>query len=197
LASAADTPGLGPTQAAMLGAIQGPAELLPVSSSAHLNLVPWLLGWRWHDADPEARKSFEVAVHAGGAAALLFGQRRLIASELRSFDLRRAVVVALSFVPPAVVGYRFERQIEERLGRPGATAAGLVAGSVAMVVADRSPQHRVPGGAGALDGLALGLGQAAALIPGVPGTAQPWRPPAGAGSRASRRTSSPARWRCR
>jgi undecaprenyl-diphosphatase len=167
LGSAADTPGLGPAQAAVLGAIQGPAELLPVSSSAHLNLVPWLLGWRWHDAEPEARKSFEVAVHAGGAAALVIGQRRLIASELRSFDLRRAVVVALSFVPPAVVGYRFERQIEGRFGGPGATAAGLVAGSLLMLAADRRPQTRGPGEAGALDGLALGLGQAAALIPGV------------------------------
>lgn len=151
----------------MLGAIQGPAELLPVSSSAHLNLVPWLAGWRWHDAEPEARKSFEVALHAGGAAALLIGQRRLIARELRAFDLRRAAVVALSFVPPAMVGYTLERQIETRLGGPGATAAGLVIGSAAMVAADRSPQERGPGEAGALDGLALGIGQAAALVPGV------------------------------
>ena len=138
-----------------------------MSSSAHLILVPWLFGWRWQEADPEARKSFEVAVHAGGAAALLIGQRRLLASELRSFDLRRAAVIALSFVPPAIVGYRFERHIESRLGGPGATAAGLVAGSLAMLIADRSPQDRGPGDAGALDGLALGVAQAAALAPGV------------------------------
>lgn len=129
--------------------------------------MPWLAGWRWHEADPEARKSFEVAVHAGGAGALLLGQRELIASELRAFDLRRAAVVALSFVPPALVGYRFERDIERRLGSPGATAAGLVAGSVAMLVADRRPQRRGPGDASPLDGLVLGLGQAAALVPGV------------------------------
>jgi undecaprenyl-diphosphatase len=135
--------------------VQGPAELLPVSSSAHLSLIPWLGGWRWQDSDPEARKSFEVAVHAGAAAALLVGQRRLIASELRAFDMRRAAVVALSFVPPAIIGYRFERQIEQRLGGPRATACGLVAGAVAMVAADRCPQERGPGEAGALDGLAL------------------------------------------
>jgi undecaprenyl-diphosphatase len=130
-------------------------------------LIPWLAGWEWHDADPEARKSFEVAVHAGAAAALLVGQRRLIAGELRSFDLRRAAVVALSFVPPAIVGYRFEREIEQRLGSPRATAYGLIGGALAMVAADTRPQERGPGDAGPADGLALGVAQATALAPGV------------------------------
>jgi undecaprenyl-diphosphatase len=154
-------------RAALLGAVQGPAELLPVSSSAHLSLLPWLAGWRWDELDPEARKSFEVAVHAGAAAALLVGQRRRIADELRAFDRRRALVVGLSFVPPAIAGYRLERTIEGRLGGPRATSAGLVAGSVAMVAADRRPQRRGPGDAGPGDGLLLGMAQAAALIPGV------------------------------
>jgi undecaprenyl-diphosphatase len=158
---------LSPARAAWLGAIQGPAELLPISSSAHLSLVPWLAGWPWHELDPETRKSFEVALHAGAAAALLIGQRQVIADELRAFDARRAAVVALSFVPPAVVGYRFERRIERRLGGPRATAAGLIAGAAAMTAADRRPQHRGPGDARAVDGLALGLAQAAALAPGI------------------------------
>lgn len=159
--------GLTPRRAAALGAIQGPAELLPVSSSAHLSLVPWLAGWSWHEVDPEARKSFEVVLHAGTAAALLIGQRWLIAAELRAFDARRAAVVALSFLPPAVVGYLGERQIERRLGDPGTTAAGLLIGALAMTLADRRPQRRGPGDATAVDGLALGLAQAAALMPGI------------------------------
>jgi undecaprenyl-diphosphatase len=154
-------------RAALLGAVQGPAELLPISSSAHLSLIPWLAGWRWDELDPETRKSFEVALHAGAAAALLIGQRRVIADELRQFDARRAVVLVLSFVPPALVGYRLERQIERRLGGPRATALGLIAGALAMTLADRCPQRRGPGEATASDGLALGLGQAAALAPGV------------------------------
>jgi undecaprenyl-diphosphatase len=154
-------------RAAALGAIQGPSELLPVSSSAHLSLVPWLAGWRWHELDPESRKAFDVALHAGGAVALLVGQRRMIAQELRAFDARRAAVVLLSFLPPAIVGYGFERRIESHLGGPAPTAAGLVAGAIAMTVADRRPQRRGPGDATAVDGLALGLGQAAALAPGV------------------------------
>ena len=163
----ADATGLSSGRAAALGVVQGPAELLPVSSSAHLTLIPWLAGWRWDELDPEARKSFEIAVHAGAALALLIGQRRRIADELRSFDRRRALVVSLSFVPPAIVGYRFERAIEGRLGGPRATAAGLIAGSAAMVLADRRPQRRGHGEAGALDGLALGIAQATALVPGV------------------------------
>jgi undecaprenyl-diphosphatase len=154
-------------RAVVLGLVQGPAELLPVSSSAHLSLIPWLAGWNWDRIDPESRKSFEVALHAGAAAALLVGQRRVIVAELREFDARRAAVVGLSFVPPAVVGYRFERVIEARLGRPRSIAAGLLAGSLAMIVADARPQERGPGEASAGDGLALGVAQAAALAPGV------------------------------
>lgn len=158
---------LGGRQAAVLGVIQGPTELLPVSSSAHLRLVPWLCGWEHERIDPEQRKAFEVAVHGGAALALLIGQRRLIASELRRLDLRRATVIALSFLPAAAAGLGFERQIESRLGTPRGTAAGLAAGSLAMLLADRRPQRRGRGEAGPADGIALGLAQAAALAPGV------------------------------
>src|SRR5918996_2552442 len=163
----ADELDLTPKRAALLGAIQGPTELLPVSSSAHIALIPWLCRWGWQRADPEARKSFEVALHAGTAAALLIGQRRVIAAELAAFDARRAAVVALSFVPPAILGYTLERPIERRLGGPGSIAVGLLAGAAAMLAADSRPQQRGPGDATAADGLALGLAQAAALMPGV------------------------------
>ena len=154
-------------RAVALGLVQGPTELLPVSSSAHLTLLPWLSGWDWDGLDPEIRKSFEVALHAGGALALLIGQRKVIAEELRGFDLQRGAVVALSFLPPAVLGYGLERQIESRLGGPRATAMALLAGGAAMAIADRRPQHEDRGRAQLADGLALGLAQAAALVPGV------------------------------
>lgn len=153
-------------RAALLGLIQGPTELLPVSSSAHIALVPWLLGWRWQELDPEARKSFEVALHAGTAAALLIGLRKEIAGELAAFDARRAHVVGLSFLIPAIAGLGLERGIE-RLGTPRATSVGLAAGALLMVAADQHPQERGPGDANAADGLALGAAQAAALVPGV------------------------------
>jgi undecaprenyl-diphosphatase len=166
LSAAAD--GTIPARRALaLGIIQGPTELLPVSSSAHIVLIPWLAGWDWEAIDPEVRKSFEVALHAGGAVALLLGQRQLIGEELRAFDVRGALVLLLSFLPPAVVGYKFERPIERRLGGPRATAFGLLAGAAAMIAADTRPQLRGRGEAGSVDGLVLGVAQAAALAPGV------------------------------
>jgi undecaprenyl-diphosphatase len=159
--------GLPSGRAVALGLVQGPTELLPVSSSAHIVLVPWLAGWDWDGVDPELRKSLEVALHTGAAMALLIGQRRVIAEELRQFDGRRALLLGLSFLPAAIVGYTLERPIEQRLGGPRATAYGLLAGAAVMLVADRRPQRRGRGDATPVDGLALGIAQAAALAPGV------------------------------
>lgn len=167
MAGAEGSPPIPPARAVALGAVQGPAELLPVSSSAHLSLIPWLADWDWESHDAELRKSFEIALHAGAAAALLLGQRKVIAEELATFDARKAAVIALSFLPPVVVGLGFERQIEEKLGGPAPTAAGLLIGAAAMALADRSPQRRYRSRAGAADGLALGVAQAAALAPGI------------------------------
>jgi undecaprenyl-diphosphatase len=156
------------SHALALGALHGPAELLPVSSSAHTTLVPWLLGWSYPELDPELRKAFEVALHAGTAAALLVGLRDEVAEAARGFDRRRATLVLGSFVPPAIVGYTLERPIERRLGTPPTIAAGLAAGAAAMWAADGfAPQRRRRTEAGVADALALGLAQACALVPGV------------------------------
>jgi undecaprenyl-diphosphatase len=155
-------------EAVALGLLHGPAELLPVSSSGHVTLVPWLLGWEYAEVEPELRKAFEVALHAGTAAALLVALRDEVGEATRGFDRRRAMIVALSFLPPAIAGYTLERPIEERLGTPATIAAGLLAGSTVMALADRlGPTGRRRQDAGWRDALALGLAQAAALIPGV------------------------------
>ncbi len=151
----------------ILGLVQGPAELLPISSSAHLAMLPGLLGWDPDELDPELRKSFEVALHGGAALALLITRRGEIRTEIGEFDLRRASVLLFSFLPAALFGYRFERVIESRFGGPRTTAAGLILGGLAMALADRKPQVRGRGEADWKDGLALGVAQAAALIPGV------------------------------
>jgi undecaprenyl-diphosphatase len=156
------------SHALALGALHGPAELLPVSSSAHTTLVPWLLGWSYPDLDPELRKAFEIALHAGTAAALLVGLRDEVADAARGLDRRRITLVVGSFVPPAIIGYTLERPIERRLGTPPTIAAGLAAGAAAMWVADaRSVQWRARTDARLADALALGLAQACALVPGI------------------------------
>ena len=94
-------PSLRAAQAAALGALQGPAELLPISSSGHIALVPELLGWEYGRLDPELRKAFEVALHAGTAAALLIALRGEVAEAVRELDGSRLLRHAASFVPPA------------------------------------------------------------------------------------------------
>jgi undecaprenyl-diphosphatase len=154
--------------AVALGALHGPAELLPVSSSAHTELVPWLLDWPYVELDPELRKAFEVALHAGTAAALLIGLRDEVGAAARDFDARRAVLVVGSFVPPAIVGYVLERPIERRLGTPETIAVGLLVGAASLAAADAlAPRHRHREEAGPVDALALGFAQTCALVPGV------------------------------
>jgi undecaprenyl-diphosphatase len=130
-------------------------------------VVPWLLRWNYGRLDDELRKSFEVALHTGTAAALLISLRREVDEAMRGLSLRRVLLIGLSFAPPAVIGYRFERPIERHLGTPPTVAFGLFAGAVAMAIADRSPQERTYADAGALDALCLGAAQACSLIPGV------------------------------
>lgn len=151
-----------------LGLLHGPAELLPVSSSGHTTLVPWLLGWPYPSLDPELRKAFEVALHAGTAAGLLIALRGEVAEAARGLDRRRLTLLAGSFVPPAAAGLLFERPIERRLGTPFTIAAGLVLGSAAMVAADAlGASARTREDATAADALVLGVAQACALMPGV------------------------------
>ena len=161
-------PALTLRHAVALGLLQGPTELLPVSSSAHTELVPWLAGWPYASLDGELRKSFEVALHAGAALAL--------ALELRG-ELGRApgaglLGLALALGPPALAGLALRGPIERHLGGPRSIAAGLALGALAMVFADvraeqRPGEPRARADAGAADALALGLAQAAALAPGV------------------------------
>jgi undecaprenyl-diphosphatase len=150
-----------------------PEEALPVRhalvlGALHTTLVPWLLRWPYVSLDGELRKAFEVALHAGTAAALLVGLRREVSEAARGFDRRRFALVVGSFVPPAIVGYTLERPIEERLGTPPTIAVGLLLGSAAMAIADHvGPVGRRRADAGLLDALALGVAQACALVPGA------------------------------
>jgi undecaprenyl-diphosphatase len=148
-------------QAAALGLLQGCAELLPVSSSAHVAAVPRLLGW---DAlAPARQKELEVALHFGALLALAPAFWRLAPSPR---------VLALSLAPPVVVGYVFERPIESRLGGPVGLACGLLCGAAALAGADRVPADAGRRGAPRAatpprHALLLGVAQAAALAPGV------------------------------
>ncbi len=155
-----------------LGLLQGPTELLPVSSSAHTSLLAWLAGWPYTDLDGERRKAFEVALHAGAGLALAIDMRTELARAAGELDAGHAVALALALGPPALAGYLLQAPIERRLGGPRSIAAGLAGGAIAMALAD-GHTGVLPRGdrrcadAGPADGLTLGLAQACALIPGV------------------------------
>jgi undecaprenyl-diphosphatase len=155
------------THAIALGAVQGPAELLPVSSSGHLVLLPAMMGWRYRELDPEIRKSVEVALHAGGAAALLIGLRKEVAEYVRSFRLHNLATLTLSFAPAALIALRFERPIEQRLSEPYPVAVALLVGSAGMAIADGRPEQRAREDASLADAVVIGLAQAFALAPGI------------------------------
>jgi undecaprenyl-diphosphatase len=128
-----------------------------VSSSGHLALVPRLLGWDYAELPADARKTFEVALHAGSAPALALALRGEIG--------RDPHLLALTFLPPAVVGLAFERPIERRLGGLRSVAVAQILAGLALAAADLRPERRHE--PNVLDHLAVGFAQAAALVPGV------------------------------
>jgi undecaprenyl-diphosphatase len=130
-------------------------------------LVPALLGWSYVELDDELRKSFEVALHAGTAVALLIALRSEVTEVVRSLDARRLARHALEFVPPGAAAFLLERPIERRLGSPHGVALAQVAGGAALAAADRRPAVRPHADARAADALAIGMAQACALAPGV------------------------------
>jgi undecaprenyl-diphosphatase len=141
-------------------------EVLPVSSSAHLALVPWLLDWSYASLDAELRKTVEATLHLGAAVALIGARRR----ELYGLDRRRCSVIALAQPAPVLAGLLLQGPVQERASGPRAVAAGLLAGAGASAAAEliaarraaRADEHP-----NAVDGLALGVAQAAALWPGI------------------------------
>lgn len=171
-------------EAIILGAVQGLTEFIPISSSAHLIVLPWFFGWG------ESSLAFDVALHLGTLVAVLWffhdDWLRLIAAGLTSIRERKigadpnrrlAWLLVLGCIPGAVIGALAESKVEEIFHQPnqphqaGAMiAVGLVlafAGAI-MFLADRLARHqRGMTGLNARDALIIGLAQALAVFPGV------------------------------
>ena len=145
-----------------MGAVQGPTELLPLSSSAHLALLPRLLGWDHPRLPGGTRKSFEVACHAGSAPVIAAAAARL---RRRAGERVDPAALALTLLPAAIAGLALERPIENRLGGPRSVALAQIAGGAGLLLADAMGQRRDGSAPG--DHLAVGLAQAVALVPGV------------------------------
>jgi undecaprenyl-diphosphatase len=155
-------------QAIVLGAVQGLAEFLPISSSAHLILVPWLLKWE----DPGL--AFDVALHLGTLLALLIYYRdewiamaRSVAGG-QSAERRLLQLLIVASVPGAIIGLAFEKQAETTFRSPLLIAIAMAVLAVLLWLFDKlSPQKRTMGEMTYWDALVIGFSQALAIIPGV------------------------------
>jgi undecaprenyl-diphosphatase len=155
-------------QAIVLGAVQGLAEFLPISSSAHLILVPWLLKWQ----DPGL--AFDVALHLGTLLALLIYYREewiAMARSVtrgRSSERRLLQLLITASIPGAVIGLAFEKQAETTFRSPLLIAIAMAILAILLWLFDKlSPQKRTMSEMTYWDALVIGFSQALAIIPGV------------------------------
>ncbi len=161
-------------QAFILGALQGLAEFLPVSSSAHLALAPWAFGWK------EPGLAFDVALHVGTLVALLWyfraeWRRLLVAAwslartrRLQTPDDHRVLFLVVATIPGAIAGKLLKHQAESVFRTPALTATALIAmGAILWLVDARARRNRAIDSMRWLDAVLVGCAQAFAIIPGV------------------------------
>jgi undecaprenyl-diphosphatase len=166
-------------QAFVLGVTQGLTELLPVSSSGHLILVPWLANWHYLEAHPSFNKTFDVALHLGTLVAVVAyfwadvaryvgaWVRSVGHRGIRSMDERVAWWIFAATIPAALAGAVGETPIENRLGQPWQIAIFLAVFGVLLWLADRLPQEKKIAELGFWPAFAVGVSQILALMPGV------------------------------
>ena len=163
-----------PLQAIALGIIQGLSEFLPISSSAHLALAPWLFGWE----DPGL--AFDVALHFGTLLALLWYFRMewlalvrgavgiVTTGRIETPEKRKVIHLIVATIPGAIGGYLLQSRAESAFRSPQLIAIALIAMGVVLWLVDKLvDQARVLGEMRWVDAILIGLSQVVALIPGV------------------------------
>jgi len=161
-------------QALVLGVVQGLAEFLPISSSAHLALAPWLFGW------PEPGLGFDVALHVGTLVAVLVYFRRewvrllaacwrmLATRRIETVEQRRVLHLVIATIPGAVGGVLLEHYAETTFRAPTLIAIALIVLGILLWLVDTvSAEDRPLRTMRWYDSLLIGLAQVLALVPGV------------------------------
>jgi undecaprenyl-diphosphatase len=166
-------------EALLLGVVQGLTEFLPISSSGHLIIVPWLQDYEFLLNHPDFNKTFDVALHAGTLIAALAYFRREVVALTRGFltalraravqsaDQRVSVAIAVGTIPAVLAGGVGSGFIEDHLGEPWMIALQLILFGALLLYADRLPQRKALDGTSVKDGLYIGLAQILALAPGT------------------------------
>lgn len=155
-------------QALILGIVQGLGEFLPISSSAHLVLIPWLFKWK----DPGL--TFDVALHMGTLlAVVIYFWRdwvRLITAALRrqaSDEKRIFWYLVLATIPGGLIGLALEKKAETTFRSPLLIGIMMIVMGILLYLADKNRQVRKLDTMTLADAIWIGLSQALAIIPGV------------------------------
>jgi undecaprenyl-diphosphatase len=166
-------------QALVLGVVQGATELLPISSSGHLILVPWLAGWDYLQQHPDFNKTFDVALHVGTLVAVVLyfwadvvryttaWFRSVVRRRIETTDERISWFIAAATVPAAIAGAAGESFIEDHLGDPWQIAIAMALFAILLWLADRLAADRSIEDIGWRGAFGVGLAQCLALVPGV------------------------------
>lgn len=162
-------------QAFILGIVQGATEYIPVSSSAHLVLVPWLLGW------PDAPFAFEVLVQWGTLVGvfIFFWQDIWLITKavllgivqgkpLATFEAKLGWLVIIATIPAVVIGWLFKDFFESAFAVPAYAGGFLILTALLLIIAERyGSRQRELTELGWFDAVLVGFWQAAAILPGI------------------------------
>jgi undecaprenyl-diphosphatase len=149
-------------EAVILGIIQGLTEFLPVSSTAHLILVPWFFGWK---GDVNTL-TFDVALHAGTLTALVLSfWKDWLELFIRKQKLLGLIIIAS--IPGGIAGFYLDDIAEKSLRQPLLISLMLVAVGLVMLAAERSEKLKTVEKTNFIDAVIIGVAQAVAIIPGV------------------------------
>ncbi len=149
-------------EALILGIVQGLTEFLPVSSTAHLVILPWFFNW----GGDLNTLTFDLALHAGTLLSLLLCFWRdwieLLMRKRKLFYL-----IILASVPAGLAGFLLNDIVEESLRSPYIISVFLVVGGIIMFLSEKMFKHRSLENLNLSDAVVIGLSQALALVPGV------------------------------
>ncbi len=160
-------------QALILGIVQGLTELLPISSSAHLNIIPWIFNW------DGLSDSFDVALHFGTLLAiglfffkdwieLIKGGFNLVIKKEKSTEGRMFWYIVLATIPGGLIGFLLDHFLEDKLKTPLIIATALIVMGIVLYFVDKKCKSKITyEKMGLKETFLIGLSQALAFIPGV------------------------------
>ena len=160
-------------QALILGIVQGLTELLPISSSAHLNIIPWMFNWQ------ELSDSFDVALHFGTLLAiglyffkdwlnLIKGGIDYVTTKENPEEGRMFWYIVIATIPGGIIGFVLDKFLEDTLKKPVIIAIALIVMGIVLYFADKKCKSKIDyKHMGFKQTFIIGLSQALAFIPGI------------------------------